>query len=100
LAQVGALDLNPTAAGKDNFASLPNGSGAGIWGAGGAVASDGSHIYASVGNGPFDGTKTFGDSILKLSQNNVQVLDFFTPFDQAIDQEIDQDLGLDGLGYR
>jgi hypothetical protein len=97
LAQVGALDLNPTAAGRDNFASLPNGSGAGIWGAGGAVASDGSHMYASVGNGPFDGSKTFGDSILKLSQNNVQVLDFFTPFDQAIDQEIDQDLGSGGV---
>jgi hypothetical protein len=39
---------------------------------------------------------TFGDSILKLTPKTLTVFDYFTPFDQAIDQGEDLDLGSGG----
>jgi PQQ-like domain len=103
LTQVGRIDVNPTKAGLVSGSSLPDGSGAGIWGAGGALAAapTSTFVFACTGNGPFDGRATFGDSILKLTLNStqktVQVLDFFTPFDQATDQQRDRDLGSGGV---
>lgn len=97
LLQIGSLDVNPTEAGLATGSSLGGGSGAGVWGGGGALASDGGAIYASTGNGPFDGITTFGDSVLKLTLNNLQVHDFFTPFDQETDQRGDRDLGSGGV---
>jgi hypothetical protein len=101
LAQVARVDVNPTAAGLVSGSSLPDGSGAGVWGGGGALAAppNSTLVFASTGNGPWDGKTTFGDSVLKLTQNssNIQIVDFFTPFDQAFDQQTDRDLGSSGV---
>lgn len=99
LAQVGRVDVNPTKAGLVSGSTLPDGSGAGIWGAGGALAAppNSFYVFASTGNGPWDGTTTFGDSVIKVTQNNLQMVDFFTPFDQAFDQQTDRDLGSGGV---
>ena len=98
LALVGTFDTNPTAAGLASRSTLPDGSGGGVWGAGGALAApaNNSLIYAVTGNGPWDGMTTFSDSILKLSLKTLTVLDYFTPFNQAFDQRGDLDLGSGG----
>jgi hypothetical protein len=91
------LDTNPTAAGLANQTTLPDGSGGGVWNPGALAApADNSYIYADTGNGPWDGMTTFGDSILKLTPKTLTVFDYFTPFDQAIDQRGDLDLGSGG----
>jgi hypothetical protein len=99
LALVGTLDTNPTAAGLASSTTLPDGSGGGVWGAEGALAApaNNSSIYAVTGNGPWDGKTAFSDSILKLTPKTLPVFDYFTPFDQAIDQRGDLDLGSGGL---
>jgi hypothetical protein len=93
LALVGRLDTNPTKAGLATQTTLP-GSGGGVWGAGGALSSQKNNawIYATTGNGPWDGKTTFSDSILRLTIKSLTVADYFTPFDQAILQN-DLDLG-------
>ena len=77
------------------FCVTPNGSRGGIWG--GALASDGKYIYASVGNGTWDGTASndWGDSYLKLapSGNTLAVVDYFTPFNYQTLNSEDLDLG-------
>jgi len=99
LALVGTFDTNPTAAGLASPSTLPDGSGGGIWGAEGALAApaNNSMIYAVTGNGPWNGMTTFSDSMLKLTLKTLAVSDYFTPFDQAIDQRGDLDLGSGGL---
>jgi hypothetical protein len=61
LAEVGVFNTNPTSAGKAPGASASNGSGGGLWGSGSALASDKTHVFATTGNGPFDGLTTFDD---------------------------------------
>jgi PQQ-like domain len=101
LAQVARVDLNPTAAGLVSGSSLPDGSGASIWGGGSGLAAppNSNYVFASTGNGPWDGKTTFGDSVLKVTQNNfnIQIVDFFTPIDQNYDQIHDRDLGSGGV---
>jgi hypothetical protein len=62
----------------------PNGSGGGLWAAGSGIASDSSgNIYFPTGNGTWNGTTDFGNSILKLgppSGGAFPVLDYFTPW--------------------
>lgn len=77
------------------FCVTPNGGRGGIWG--GALASDGKYIYASVGNGTWDGnaSQDWGNSYLKLapSGSTLAVVDYFTPFNvQTLNNE-DLDLG-------
>jgi hypothetical protein len=68
----------------------------GIWGAGNGPALDASgNIYVETGNGVFDGTNNFSDSVVKLSPAGT-MLDFFTPFDQGVMQQNDVDLGSSG----
>ena len=76
-----------------------NGEG-GIWGAGGAVSADASgNIYYISGNGNFDlnnnGGRDSADSIVKLGPD-LQLLDYFTPFNQSCLQQTDADLGSSG----
>jgi len=85
------------------FISTPGGTKGSFWAAGGgpAVDSDG-FIYASTGNGTFDfsvGGTDFGDSLLKLNtvQNGFNVADYFTPFNQALLNSMDLDLGSGGV---
>jgi len=67
-----------------------------IWGSGNGPALDASgNIYVETGNGVFDGTSNFSDSVVKLSPAGA-VLDYFTPFDQGVMQSNDIDLGSSG----
>ncbi|MGA8871639.1 MAG: hypothetical protein WB460_10910 [Candidatus Acidiferrales bacterium] len=77
------------------FNSSPNGREGGIWGAGGAPAVDSSNnLYVITGNGDFDGSNDFGDSLLKLSTTSgLSLLDSFTPHDQGTLDSQDQDFG-------
>src|SRR5579862_5636572 len=87
-----------------SFIVTPNGTLGGIWMAGGAPAvdSDGNLILAS-GNGTFDvnqGGIDYGDSVVKLGptgMSNLDVIDYFTPFDQLALASLDLDLGSGGV---
>lgn len=95
LAQVGVFNTNPTSAGKAPLTFLSNGSGGGVW-TPGALASDATQVFATTGNGPFDGLTTFSDSVIKLS-SNCTLSDFFVPPEQIIDQIADLDIGSGGV---
>jgi hypothetical protein len=79
------------------FNTAPNGSDAGVWQSGGAPSVDpAGFIYLQTGNGTFDvnsGGKDRGDSFLKLKAPGLTVSDYFTPFNQAILDTGDIDLG-------
>jgi hypothetical protein len=84
-----------------------NGADGGIWGGGGAPAVDsGGDIYVTTGNGVFDEAppppdNDYGDSILRLhpfvgitpNGQNLSVAGWFTPYDQLMLQQNDEDLG-------
>jgi len=58
-----------------------NGSEGGVWMAGGGLSSDGTYIFAGVANGTCDpSTRDYGDSMLKLSANNLNITDSFSAF--------------------
>jgi outer membrane protein assembly factor BamB len=98
LSLVGRLDINPTKAGLASGSTLPDGSGGGVWSVGAlSTPTNQSFIYAVTGNGPWDGKTTFSDSILKLNLRSLSLVDYFTPFDQAKDQQGDLDLGSSGI---
>jgi hypothetical protein len=82
------------------FNTTPNGTEGGIWQTGAGPSADSSgNIYVITGNGTFDqniGGVDFGDSFLKLNANLTSVLDFFTPFNQALLSETDLDVGSGG----
>jgi hypothetical protein len=80
------------------FNTTPTGSfgGGGIWQSGGAPAVDTyGYLYFATGNGDFDGTSNFSDSILKMNPNG-SITDYFTPFDQSNMSANDLDLGSAG----
>ena len=80
----------------NKFNDSPNGNRGGIWMAGGAPAADSSNnLYLITGNGDYDGTNDFGDSILKLS-SSLTLLDSFTPSVQDQLNAADLDLGSGG----
>jgi hypothetical protein len=83
--------------------------GGGIWGSGGGVSGDANgNVYVAVGDGTFDvnvGGNNYGDSIVKLNLVTsstyssgwaMQVMDYFTPPDEACRQTTDTDLGSGG----
>ena len=88
LQQVMAFNTAPT-----------NGEGA-IWQSGCGPAADAAgNIYFNTGNGPFDantGGVDYGDSIVKLNSSGT-VLDYFTPYNQAMLDATDADVGSSGL---
>ncbi|MCA1686572.1 MAG: hypothetical protein LC745_11485, partial [Planctomycetia bacterium] len=72
----------------------------GIWQSGGAPASDGrGAMFFMTGNGQFDPARmNFGDSLLKVSTGRgLNLLDSFTPFNQALLESNDLDLGSGGV---
>ncbi|HEY1950516.1 MAG TPA: hypothetical protein VGG97_26120 [Bryobacteraceae bacterium] len=77
----------------------PTGFEGGIWqsGRGAAVDSEG-NIYYETGNGTWNGTTDFGESLLKLRINNGKFLieDYFTPSDYAVLNKRDADFGSTG----
>jgi hypothetical protein len=86
------------------FMTTPNGSLGGIWMAGGApvIDADG-NIYTGIGNGSFDadtGGIDYGDSLVKLgptATSNFGVVDYFTPYDQQVLDNLDLDFGSSGM---
>ena len=68
-----------------------------VWQSGAGPATDASgNVYVMTGNGTYDGTKNFGDSVVKLSSTG-SILDWFTPFNQSVFNANDIDLGSAGL---
>ncbi len=81
--------------------------GGGIWGSGGGVTGDANgNVFVSIGDGTFDvnvGGNNYGDSVVKLNLvangsggYTIQVMDYFTPPDEACRQTTDTDLGSSG----
>jgi len=94
-----AATLNPTGV----WASTPNGEDGGYWASGAGPAADSSgDIYFGSGNGDFtanDDGIDYGDSIVRFnwSNNNISVVDYFTPWDQDTLNFYDTDLGSGGV---
>jgi len=82
------------------FNTTPNGDKGGIWQSGGGLASDGKSIYFMDGDGTFDAHKggaDYGMSMMRMSGGDLNVQDYFTPFDWAQRSANDQDLGSGGV---
>lgn len=74
-----------------------NSYGSSLWQGGvGPAADSAGNVYVSTANGVFNyGAFDLGDSVLKLSLSNgtLNVMDYFTPFDQALKAANDIDMG-------
>lgn len=71
--------------------------GGGIWMAAAAPAADAAgNIYVTSGNGASDGLSNFGQSVVKLSPD-LNVMGYFTPFDNVAQSSTDLDLGSGGV---
>jgi hypothetical protein len=81
------------------WVAAPNGSDSGIWMAGSGPAADTSgNVYFATGNGTWDGTTNYGDSIVKLSTTSGLALnDYFTAYNQQSLSDADSDLGSGGV---
>ncbi len=92
------------AAGLSNTAvylDTPNGWDGGFWASGPAADANGA-IYYATGNGDFNGNSSgtdFGDSVLRLSwaPGNFALVDYFTPWNQALLDATDKDQGSAGV---
>ena len=87
---------------KGVYNTTPNGKGGGIWMAAGAgIAADSSgNLFVATGNGTYDGTTEWSDSVIKLGpirDGKLHVADWFTPFDQSVLDSHDEDLGSGGV---
>jgi len=68
------------------------GGAGGVWmGGGGPVADGDGFVYVTTGNGPYDGSTAWGESVLKLD-SHLNLVDHFTPYDWAFLQCKDLDL--------
>ena len=74
----------------------PNTDSAGVWMGGDGIASDATNsLYFVTGDGPFDGSSSWGDSYIRMSTSGA-VSDSFTPFNQAALDSANHDLGSGG----
>jgi PQQ-like domain len=65
-----------------------------IWARAGAVVEPGSaRLLIATGNGPFNGSTNFGDSVLELTLPDLHLRQSFTPRNQASLNSSDTDLG-------
>jgi hypothetical protein len=90
------------------FNTSPDAEESGIWqGDTGPAADRDGNVFVVTGNGKFDaaesGGRDYGDTVLKLRANeaglkkgNIEVRDFFTPFNQKELNANDSDLGAGG----
>ncbi len=92
LAQTGVFNASPNLNGEGAYASA-----GGVWmGGGGPVADSAGNVYITTGNGPFDESTAWSDSILKFSPT-LKLEDFFTPQDYQYMDCADADLAAGGL---
>ena len=81
------------------FSTTPNYAIGGVWASGNGLAADTQgYVYAAVGDSLFDantGGSDYGDTLMKLDPA-LNVVDYFTPMDQACRQANDVDLGSSG----
>jgi len=89
-----------------NSTNSPNPGEGGIWISGcGLSVDDNTNLYVPVGNGSFTATNgsawtDYGDSLIRLSTTNgLAVADYFTPYNQATLQTVDQDFGSCGCMF-
>jgi len=91
LAQDGVFNMEPNSAGYDG----------GIWMSGDGVAADANgNLYLATGNGDYNGSTDFGDTILKLAgpaNGTFSAADWFTPLNQSSLNGGDTDLGSGGV---
>ncbi|MGP8201237.1 MAG: pyrrolo-quinoline quinone [Limisphaerales bacterium] len=79
------------------FNASATGSQAAVWSGGMAPAADSNgNIYIMTGNGTFDGTNNFGESMIKLN-GNLSVLDYATPANWSTLNSGDTDFGSGGV---
>jgi hypothetical protein len=83
------------------YSDTTTGTQGGIWNAGQAPTIDAAgNLYISTGNGSFGTTPNYlvqtGNSFVKLSPT-LQLLDYFTPYNSAVMNSGDMDLGSSGL---
>jgi hypothetical protein len=103
LARVTTLNVNPNGRPASSF--LPDGSGNSFWGSGAGLSADNNgFLYGLTESGPFgelspDGfpkNGDYGDTFLKLSAQPLEVVDYFTPYNQPQQAANDTDLGSGG----
>jgi uncharacterized protein (TIGR03437 family) len=89
-----AATLNQTAV----FNATSNDGGASIWQGGRGLAADAAgNIYCATGNGSWNGTSAWGESVLRLTTNGgLSVADYFTPAEFSTLNDNDTDLGSTG----
>ncbi len=75
-----------------------NAAAAAIWQGGRGLAADGAaNIYVSTGNGSWDGTQAYGQSVLRLTtQGGIAAADYFTPAEWDPLNDNDTDVGSSG----
>jgi len=79
-----------------SFNTTPTGSQAAVWSGGMAPAADtNGNLYIMTGNGSFDGTNNFGESMVKLS-SSLSMVDYATPVNWQSLNNGDVDLGSGG----
>jgi hypothetical protein len=75
------------------WAVTPTGIEGGIWmGTAAPTVDENGNVYVATGNGTLDGTSNFGQSAVKLTPN-LQLLDFFAPYNYTDLNTNDIDLG-------
>ena len=79
-----------------SFLTTGAGLGASVWQSGRGIASDGNgKLFAVTGNGDFDGSSNFGETVLALWPD-LGVADWFVPDGWSVLNENDRDLGTSG----
>lgn len=72
-----------------------------VWMGGAGVAADANYFYPATGNGDYNGSKDYGDTILRLGSPSggsfPTPTQWFTPYDQASLNTNDVDLGSGGV---
>lgn len=72
--------------------TTPNGYGGGIWHAGGGLVVDGNgDLYFLTGNGDWNGTTNFSQSLVRVNSSLV-IQDWFTPSNESDTSGVDADL--------
>jgi uncharacterized protein YjdB len=100
LKQVGVFNSSTVLNGEGTYASA-----GGVWmGSGGPVADSSGNVYITTGNGPWNGTNAWADSVLKFpptptpgANGTMQPGDYFTPSIYEYMDCNDSDLAAGGL---